>query len=241
MIKNFILITIIVSLSGCAVDNRSDLAAEHHGYVNNLDLLQIDKKSGVSRKIEKVTRETVDTQKEVHNKVVTIQEELSNGHVKGKAEAEMVFDSKTRERSGKRSLMVEDDGSGSLSEFVEKFETVQYKKIKNDVFVDKSEKKKNIVQKENVEQNNISEKVMSVSPAPEDSVPPASLEGQSVYKMQPVSENAEEDNKILNNSLLKQEQSQSSDVVSEIKTDVLGEVNPTVIQPIILHDFSKKS
>lgn len=241
MIKKILLSTITILLCSCANDNRSDLAAEHNGYVNNLNLLQMDKSSGVSRKIEKVTRETVDTDQDVHNKVVTIQEELSKGHVKGKAEAEMTFDSKTRERSGKRSLMVEDDGSGSLSEFVEKFETVQYKKIANDVFVEKSEKQHDSVQKDVVQQEDISEIETKESSIKEELVAPVSLEGHSVYKMQPISEDTQEGDKALNHSLLEQEKSQTSDILSGIKTDALGEAESAVIQPIILHDFSKNS
>jgi hypothetical protein len=126
----------IIILSACSIINpdRSDFVADKHSYVNKINLLEYDKKLGITRDLKKTTEETVNTNSNIHKKTITINETLEMQGAKGDAQAVLVFDSASQQRSGERSIHLSDDGSVSLDKFVKKFETSQYKSISNDKF-----------------------------------------------------------------------------------------------------------
>ena len=136
MFKILYTIFAIITLCACNIINpeRSDFVAEKHSYVNKIDLLKYDQKLGIKRDLKKITEETVNTNENVHKKTITINETLEMQGAKGDAQAVLVFDSASQQRSGDRSINLTDDGSVSLDKFVKKFETSQYKSIPNDKF-----------------------------------------------------------------------------------------------------------
>jgi|GEM_PF-4053194 len=145
MIKIITLLMSIACVSACSVQNpytasnRSDFSAENASLVKKINLLDNDQENGITRNLRKVTEEIVDSNNNVHQKKITIQEKVNLNGATGNAEAVIVYDSANKTRSGNRTITLVDDGNNSLSDIVKNFEISKYKSIKNDQFKSQSD------------------------------------------------------------------------------------------------------
>jgi hypothetical protein len=147
MIKKLMYVGLILSISACSAQNpyfannakRSDFTADNASLIKKINLLNTDEEQGITRNLKKVTEEIVDGKNNIHQKTITIQEQLKIKDAVGNAEAVLVYDSVNKTRSGKRSITLSDDGSASLSQIVKNFEISKYKAIENDQFKTASE------------------------------------------------------------------------------------------------------
>lgn len=140
MLQRILWLTICVMLTACGI-NQNDANLRNQSLTNNMNLLEQDKEEGVTRKLTRYTQETVDTDNNIHQKTVEMNEEVQMNGAVGKAQSKTIYDSASRQRTGERSLTIQDDGMVSLSEFVQKFEAAHIADDKKFVAALKEDKK----------------------------------------------------------------------------------------------------